>query len=797
MKKLFVILICLLMLLPIGRKEPLAEDEETIENITQEETIEDTNTVDNEEEDENNETQPSDSSTVKEEISEEIESNEIIRACTPLSVWRTRKLTGYLDGQGFYISRFVHSETQESGFCVEPGVNFNVCDGSYSMSVMSGNANERIGKIFHAFKKLGASDDLYVAAQLMIWDAMGYHYTLNGDAGYAYGRQMIENYISNNFKANSLELPTKYEVKIGEEVRIEDTTGYLAKRYKLSAEGIDDLRIEDNHLVFTMNDQEPKVKKIKIVPKVSFKSAITVSSLLYYSPTSQNVYSFSSSFPIEYLPHEMVITAKTGSLEVHKYDEWGNAVKERIEVEIYDENDVKVSSDGGFFIEDGILLCEGILSPGNYYLKELPTRNYVLNEEKYPFVIIEDECTYLDIFNENNSINISYSKKDKSGNDLAGAKFELFEIGNEGEEIRFLKVNEEYEYESLFDEGTVLSERYERYHQEDSFRPMEIGIVNYANNDKTGYYYVTADEHLADMHSLLGKKIFEGESLHNYIRTVDGKNHNEVLSKTIQIYKEDGSFIEEITTDSLGLYDISHYEDGNYYYLQDAERFVISKQTGINSIDNLKSDRNYLLCEKEPAEGYQYVSEACKLINTYDYEDEVHEFINDQRTIRVKVVKKSNEGLLLDNAIFDITMTFPDGHILKTQQVSGGVVVPNDGKDIIISGEEERYIISNSSSTVITDLKEGSYSYYLKGEGKGDERGFAIEKGCFSLYDIPFGTEIAIKEIKAPTGYQLDEEEKIILPSVSYDELTFELARVNHLLIIPPEYIVPLLCTRD
>lgn len=733
-------------------------------------------------------------SSIEEMPSDDIGVYEIARACTPLSVWRTRKLTGYLDGQGFYISRFTHSETNETGFCAEPGVNFNICDGSYSISVISGSSNEKIGKIFHAFKKLGASDDLYVAAQFMIWDALGYHYTLNGDTGYAYGRTLLENYIKNNFKPSKLELPEIVEAKIGEEIRIPDTTGNLSKRYKVSAEGLDDVRIEENELVFTMNDKGPKTKTIKILPKVAYKSIIAASSLLYYSPTSQNVYSFSGSFPIEYLPYEIKVQIKTGNLEVHKYDEWGNPVKERIEVEIYDENDALVESQKGLFIENGILKLEGILSPGNYYLKELPTRNYVHNDKSHEFSIIEDEWTMLEIVNQNNDIDISYRKIDNEGNDIAGAKFELYDLGQSGEEVRFLKLGSEYVFSDLFEEGSILSERYERYHQDEIFKPMELGIVNYQNNGNSGHYYVSNDEYLTDVYSFDARKIFEGESYHNYIRTVDRDNHNEAIPKEIKIYSEDDILIETVTTNTNGLYDISHYEDGYYYYLQDGYRYDVSKQSGINTINNLKSDRNYLLCERQPANGYQYEGEACKLINTYDYDNGIHEFINGNRTVKVKVVKESNEGILLNNALFEIEMIFPDGQSFSYQQISGGIVIENKGFDISIKGEEDRYIQSSDNRTIITDLAQGHYSYKLI-DGTSDEVSFDIEKGSFSIVDIPFGTTLSIKEIKAPSGYQLDEEVKTISPDLSYDELTFRLSRINSLLIIPPEYKVPILCT--
>ena len=369
--------------------------------------------------------------------------------------------------------------------------------------------------------------------------------------------------------------------------------------------------------------------------------------------------------------------------------------------------------------------------------------------ELEPFTI--DVITLL----EPEYIDLKYSKKDTEGNVISNAEFTLFEINeNYEDEITFIQINTEIDLiKALLDNDTLydnlhieISERYSKYIKNNIINTNELGYFPYKIYDnnvliKEGIVFVTND-------------VKQSNGMHSRI-------------KTKAIFK---GFSEDLS---------------------------------INNINNIEKDKLYYLCETEPRKGYTYVNKPCVLVDTSNYNQEIIEFINDNRLFSLKLMKNNTENIYLNGAHFLVNI---DGN--SKEYITGSIRInrENNNKYLIYKNISNNYIDIvefTDDFIILNNLKNGQYLYYQSNNNNIIDDLFIHElnviNGGFIIDDIPYNSSITVQEIIAPKGYTIDNNIYNINPDLKYNDITLTNYRVNEITIIPPEidFIIPKTCIDD
>jgi len=343
------------------------------------------------------------------------------------------------------------------------------------------------------------------------------------------------------------------------------------------------------------------------------------------------------------------------------------------------------------------------------------------------------------------TIDIEYRKYDEFFNPIQGAEFTLYEIDDtENDYITFIQINENIDiYEALINKTYVeglsikLSERYARYLDEYIFNSNEIGSFEYEvfENDtciRHGVSYIVDDIYLSN-------------GTYNNIN--------------VKLYKQNYSTDNEIST-----------------------------------IDDVKTNTMYYLCESEPAKGYTYKNNPCALVDTYVMQEEPYNFENIQRTYTLRLMKQSPQKILLDGAVFNISY-YEDEKLNSFDYTTGMLtfIRKNNYKYLIYrkDGDVNANVVEFKDNFIsINTMKEGKYYYYQSNSNEVDESKLTnkyveLVKGGFNIYDLPYSSTLRIEEIKAPNGFIITDPVQYVNPDIRYSEITFKNYRVNYSDIIP------------
>ncbi len=353
-------------------------------------------------------------------------------------------------------------------------------------------------------------------------------------------------------------------------------------------------------------------------------------------------------------------------------------------------------------------------------------------------------------------IDINYSKKDIDNNIIEGTKFALYEISNDinNNKIFFININKEInlyellninkdEYENLKIE---VSPRYEKYLNGDVILTGEIGY-------------------------------FECTIL----------NNDSIIKKEI-IYVSD---------------DIEQTNDNyNFKYIKEVYSGY-SENKDINTIKDIKNDNKYYLCEIEPKKGYEYVHNACKLVDTSTYNGETIEFINKERKFNLKLMKHNREDILLDGAQFKLTY-YEDDIEHSNIYITGSLNIKReDNKKYLIykyqDDNDVKIVEFVDDYYLIDDNRTGVYYYYQSDIDAIDEslltNKISLIKGGFIIEDLPYMSTLILQEIQAPLGYEIDKTIYNLNSDIPYSEIVFTNYRVNEFIILPKQkYISPQTC---
>lgn len=248
-----------------------------------------------------------------------------------------------------------------------------------------------------------------------------------------------------------------------------------------------------------------------------------------------------------------------GSLKIFKFDKASFEKLENATFTLYDTLTNKVVKDNLTTNANGEIEVDG-LTTGAYYLKEnkAPT-GYILNKDKIDFMILENHESAkevsLRIPNTKIKGNVKLLKTDKDNNKLKDAVFSLYQASNDKlihknyrtDENGLLEINN-IEYGDYYFKETQAPEGYEIEGD---------GVYKFSINEQTYQEVITL--------TALNKKI----NHYAKIVKVDKEDNTVKIPGTkFKLFKDDGSLIDEYTTDDQGIIQVSDLEVGNYYFME-------------------------------------------------------------------------------------------------------------------------------------------------------------------------------------------------------------------------------------
>lgn len=685
--------------------------------------------------------------------------NEVDSHCEIDNGWNYVSLNKKLDNSDLIMAKFVSNDGQ-IGFCMEPTVRFLDCS-EYSSENYHQDKIVEVAKVIKAYEELGGSDNLYIAAQLMIWDIIGQRQSIDGDIGYRYGRSEIENYINNNFKSHHPELPNELEIELGKEYEIVDTKGLLEGGYEINGNNFSTLSKDKNTIHFKVDQIYPVIKTIDVHPKESIKNILANQAILFRSDNSQNILRLNGSFPMIYEGTKIKVKHKTGDLIVNKKDAWGDSIKEEISFHLYmtekseDEyllKDEILTEDGKLWTtEDGILEIKDILPPGYYYLKEAKSDSYLLDETLILFEIAENKLTSFNFYNENRDVKIEIKKTNEGGEALHGAKFSIYDISDN------LDVDKENTILNTGIEDIIKSENNnEQVHGEDFYQKENIYLL------KRGKEVNINDFLLDDI---------------NYDGPIDM-----VLCHKSLIDLKDNTLI----ANSNGYSDYVIYE-GQYpeLYL----KYILGNFKIYDKEENDISD-NFVI-EKREGEYYFIAKNLAYKLEFFIKNDDCNKYLDKRRfdfpKLDRKLLKEGRiyvmDNLDLDYARYDALKIYESETFKDMIQIynpsNHNLYLPNYPIDIYKKDTDELYksLISDERGNIsLEDFIEGEYYYEV--EDNNIYFTYPLKEDVLSYNGLKYGRKYLVCEIEPADGFEYIDDPCIFVNTDDAHK-TYELNFIN------------------
>lgn len=390
--------------------------------------------------------------------------------------------TGYKDSRGWVIGRFRTPGGYEA-FCVEPEGKFNSCaDYQLSGNGIPASKRDQIARIVYGYNKTNKSNEHYVAAQLLIWEALGRSDTANGSSMSQYKDEILANGRSEELYIHKdVDMKDKsYIVNLGDTVTDIDKNSELHNNYfnLETSNGVKATKNE-NKINATLDDIYPLTKTIKINGKETERVSGNVDAgTSFTNPNWQDFFTFEGNIDsLKYTTFkgdEITLKIATGDFALNKVDEFGDNAGSGIKFNVWyakedtngtaiDTNGTKwakykpfqtesdwnngvaqstftTNNEGKFTIE---LPSGGKFSDntpiGTYIIQEVDTTNpFLLNEKEYVFKVEENSTTTLTVSNELRIVNLEIIKKDaeEPGNmsdeeiKLNGATYEIYDVSS-------------------------------------------------------------------------------------------------------------------------------------------------------------------------------------------------------------------------------------------------------------------------------------------------------------------------------------------------------------------------------
>lgn len=352
------------------------------------------------------------------------------------NIWNMDYLDAYVDGTDYNIAFVTYKPNDKVAFCIEPSV-MMYPDKEYRIESYTDANLRSLAEIYLAFEALGKPRDLYVTAQLLIWERLGIHHTVDGKSAYDLGADKILNKIQEIKPTIRPNLDVCSEYPFDKLIKVKDFNGLIANDYDVAdySEGLSDVHIEGDELCFRITGVLPVNKFIKLEPKDDLKSKDNlVAGEIYLASGSQSLFSYSSKLPKTYEGVEINFSHETGDLIINKTDEWGNEIKNGVTFKIKrtDEGyeDLVLNNPyNQFCIENAKLKVIDLLPPGNYQISEVEMPYQYTKPITFDTTIYPNTLTEYNLKNLNRDISFNvYKMQSNADYMLNNTKFSLYDI---------------------------------------------------------------------------------------------------------------------------------------------------------------------------------------------------------------------------------------------------------------------------------------------------------------------------------------------------------------------------------
>lgn len=434
----------------------------------------------------------------------------------------------------------------EIAFCIEPAL---VVDPSAAYSYSNYTATQR--RVMERIAYIGwetsnkTADD-YFATQLYIWESLGTTINSTSFPNYATKKAIIQQKIDKVFnKAPSFGTDT-IELDVGESITLTDSNTVFENYYLGSKDDGIEVSHNGNSLTITATSD---AAESSIVRYQLIKNEYVGTSIIYSSSKAQDVVTFKIEDPNDIKLNIKV--NKYGSLKLAKQDEDGTYVPGTSFKLSYNSG---MSDPIGTYTtgSDGIVTVDN-LDPKTIYVQETAVPGHlVLDSTVYPITIKPNDTVTYTATNNWIKGKIQLKKTDSEDNSqVAGATYAIYD--NKGQEMQRLVTTA-----TGFVESGYL--RFGDYTVKEVIAP-----TGYVLNDTVYSIRISSNEQKIEV-------IGTDNPVKGYIQVekLDADSGKTVAKSgaVFSVYKNDGTFVQDITTDSTGKAITDALRYGDFYLLE-------------------------------------------------------------------------------------------------------------------------------------------------------------------------------------------------------------------------------------
>ncbi|BDP81214.1 VaFE repeat-containing surface-anchored protein [Enterococcus faecium] len=306
----------------------------------------------------------------------------------------------------------------QAAFCIQPGVDFTANGQVHSTEALDtylkdANKRSQISLIsyFGYVNNPDKSKEQYFTTQLMIGEILGRKVVLTNGLNYEARKAAIQKLVDQFHTRASFNNQTK-TVKVGETIKVTDTTGFLSRVKEVKAPKGITAKIQGNQLVITVTKDAPEKAQVRLA-QIKLASA----PMVYKKPGSQTIGVLNPTEPGDSILNLNVL--KQGNLEILKIDADTKEPLANAEIKVTiagKDQTVKTNDKGIATIKN---LTHG--TKGTVVEIKAPS-GYVLNKTSKDFTIEANKTVRVTLENkEQKGIARIFKEDAETGNNAQGA----------------------------------------------------------------------------------------------------------------------------------------------------------------------------------------------------------------------------------------------------------------------------------------------------------------------------------------------------------------------------------------
>ena len=581
-----------------------------------------------------------------------------------------------------------------------------------------------LAKIVTAYKmlepdhtKIMETTEYYAAAAYLIYSTL--YYDFKNEVKYVFDpsdpestyseyadevKQMQDVIATLNFAPVAPRFEVTSTYKVGDVVTIEDLNDVLHEddhSVVSTSEGIEDVKIEDGKLTFTITDDTPNEKEITIDANAQDEVLTMYYGDLYSATASQSIYMYKDTLPIIHEGATLKITVddQLGSLKIVKVDEKGDMILDTV---IFDIHKAILQDDGSYLMDETVYMTVEVkgetlvnIEIGDYYLVEKATSHrYIIDDTPILVKVEKGKTNTITHTNKSRDISVNITKKDQDENYyINDTHFALYR-SNGDKEIYFARRNKNIDLKEVFDlqDDEMMIANGEGYSLLNNTlvgaKNAHLSLYAVTKEVPTGISLIGFDTYIHDEGDIIPFKDISVKK--GTIGITSDLKYIGINDRKLQYLLQDGDdrylIVRNMIDDDIESHiaprpnDYSIYKIRSIYdlYIVNEDSAIISgdfgsvkvelieeditEDKGNVSFSGLKDSDDYMICETKPSEGYEYGDqEPCIIFDPDDLKETNYQNItiyNKIKDVKIELYKtNTTKDILLNGAGFDVYKT--------------------------------------------------------------------------------------------------------------------------------------------